>query len=660
MTRRRLLCPITLAVVVSPWAFASTSIYLSPDQLATAAPIVLEGTVEDVASGYDPVTKAVSTYVTLHVTAVHRGPPDLDRVVLREPGGRFAGLVHEVDAVPVFREGQRVLVFAEPGRDGALRSAGMFFGTFLLDGGTGRTPIRARREMSGRGTILRAPPDVMEDFPLPDLVSLVASTPERRPGEARPWRAVPPELDRIQWEEPLPGDTIVAAPTPQGGTPALAATPTSPTAVRPEFVSLTPSYPVRWEEVDASIAVTADLERGRNPLGDDDAAAAEISRAMAAWTNVPEARIALALGNSDARFTEANPRSPADAYPPTSVLLFGDPYDDLSDPISCGGTLAMGGYWRSTTPGRVVNNVTFYPARRLYVIFNRGFECFLGDPLNLAEIAAHELGHAIGLGHSAATGSIMRPFAYGDRGAVLGLDDRDAVHCLYPHTLTVTSPAGGETWSAGTVRPILWKSSAEAGPDPGTVDLDLSTDAGATWAPIARGEPNDGSFTWVVPNLPGGRGRIRVSRGAVAGPPPAPYPLRCSQDASNANFTILAGPGPAGTVPDGRSGAPLRVARSASGALVVSWGATCGRATNYALYEGSLDALRLGAWDPKPATCAAGADREATVASSPGARYFLATSLAGVVEGPLGADSSGRQRPVPPTVCGVRETTTCP
>jgi hypothetical protein len=307
-----------------------------------------------------------------------------------------------------------------------------------------------------------------------------------------------------------------------------------------------------------------------------------------------------------------------------------------------------------------VNHVAFYPIRRLYVIVNRRFECFLGDPKNLAEIATHELGHGLGFGHSSAPDSVLRSFAYGDRGAVLGADDRDAAHCVYPHTFTVILPNGEESWKGGAIRTIAWQSTSESGIDPGLVDLDYSTDGGHSWIPIASGAANDGSVPWVVPNTPTLRARVRVGRRTLAGPPPAPFPALCSQDASDRDFTILPGTGPVGTVPDGVTGPPLRVSRGVGGGISLSWGPSCGRAWDHAVYEGSLDALRAGTWDHQPVACSAGADLVASVPSSAGDRYYLVAPIAGRVEGSLGRGSSGALRPVSRSACGTRESATCP
>src|SRR5262249_14198375 len=118
---------IAITIVCAAPARGALSIYLPVEDLAARAPLVVEGTVERTASGLDETTGAVATYTTLRVEYVHRGPADLARLTLREPGGRKGDLVNVVDAVPVFEPGERVFLFLSAARDGALRVEGMFF-----------------------------------------------------------------------------------------------------------------------------------------------------------------------------------------------------------------------------------------------------------------------------------------------------------------------------------------------------------------------------------------------------------------------------------------------------------------------------------------------------------------------------------------------------
>ncbi len=622
---------------------AAVSVYLSPEGLARRSPLIVEGVVQRTASGLDPETGELATYITLQVDHVHRGPAQLRQVVLRELGGEMNGLANDVDAVPIYEPGERVLVFLEPGPRRALRTTGMFFGKFLLEdepmGGS-----RALRDLSGQGRIFLQPTATqVEEFPAGDIAAVVATVPrQRQPGRSPAWTAFPEEWDRLQWH----GVQVQA----------------SPDAPVQEFQPLSTVNPARWYQWDSDLPVAIDVETAGNPLGDAPAAVAEIVRALEVWTQAPDSRIFLQLGNGNADFVATHASSPGSASPGANIVLFDDPYDDIADPSGCGGVLAVGGYWRMSSPQKMVNNVLFKPETSLYVIFNNAFECFLGTPDNLAEVATHELGHGIGFGHSTVPDAIMRGNAYGNRGPRLGDDDHDLAHCHYPHTFDVIAPDGGEILAPASVQQIVWTATGEQGPNPGWVDIELSLDDGGSWSVLSAGEPNDGSMSWTVPGVTSAAARVRVIRHNLVIPTPAPYPGACSQAVSDAAFVIGSVAAPvAGTVPDGASSQPLEIVPAAAGDLTVTWGASCsGQEDGYALYEGSLQSLWSGVWDPLPIRCGAAMTRTETLTPAAGSRYYLVAPLAGVSEGGLGLSSAGTPRPAPTATCQALETAVCP
>src|SRR5688572_27275959 len=139
---------LLLTLTAAP-ARAALSLYVTPEELAASAPIVVRGEVLRTASGLDPERGTLRTYVTLEVSEVLRGAAEPGPLTLREAGGRFGTVVHEVDAVPVYAPGEQVLVFLEPAKDGALRTAHQFFGKFALDP---EHDTLLTRDLSGQGT----------------------------------------------------------------------------------------------------------------------------------------------------------------------------------------------------------------------------------------------------------------------------------------------------------------------------------------------------------------------------------------------------------------------------------------------------------------------------------------------------------------------------
>lgn len=95
--------------------------------------------------------------------------------------------------------------------------------------------------------------------------------------------------------------------------------------------------------------------------------------------------------------------------------------------------------------------------------------------------------------------------------------------------LVIGAPDGAETLSPGVATDIRW---VTVGGDVAEVDLDLSTDGGASWTPIAEGIANTGTHAWTVPGSTTDRGLVRVRSADDEG----------LFDESNASFRIAAAP----------------------------------------------------------------------------------------------------------------------
>src|SRR5207344_2262305 len=96
-------------------------------------------------------------------------------------------------------------------------------------------------------------------------------------------------------------------------------------------------------------------------------------------------------------------------------------------------------------------------------------------------------------------------------------------------SIRVVAPNAPAVWAAGTVRQITWTHNLGSY---GAVDIELSRDGGASWAPIASavqsGEPTVGAFQWTVTGPLTSNARIRVSGTSVA-----------ASDTSDAPFAIV-------------------------------------------------------------------------------------------------------------------------
>lgn len=203
--------------------------------------------------------------------------------------------------------------------------------------------------------------------------------------------------------------------------------------------------PFRWTQFDGNQTVGwKAVDTGIAGASFDEAAA--ITQALAAWSNDAGSRILLAYTGTVAYSANLGHYSN-----PTHAIIWDDPAGEIAGSFSCasGGTLAIGGAWYGGSGG-TVNGTSFRQASKGYVITQDGAGCWYAGAggKNGAEVLTHEIGHALGFGHSCGDQSscsnplenqaTMRARAHGDgRGAVLNDDDRAVARLVYP------APTGG-------------------------------------------------------------------------------------------------------------------------------------------------------------------------------------------------------------------------
>lgn len=93
--------------------------------------------------------------------------------------------------------------------------------------------------------------------------------------------------------------------------------------------------------------------------------------------------------------------------------------------------------------------------------------------------------------------------------------------------ITITSPNGGESLETGTTNTITWTSSNITQ----EIKLDLSTNGGMSWVSIDNQEPDNGSYSWAVPDESSTNCLVRISTLDDS-----------TNDVSNAAFEIFSHP----------------------------------------------------------------------------------------------------------------------
>lgn len=372
-----------------------------------------------VAASADPESDAIHTYVLLEPREILAGSLPAGELILREPGGSLPDRSERIYGVARYAVGDEVVVFVSQADDGTPRTTHMALGKFdVIVAGDG-TRVVERTLESGVALLDPQRGELIVD---PD--------PHRMPFETL--RQLVAEVD--QWmPEPrdLPADLFFPEPS---NIPGKESAP---------YTFLNTTTPARWFEPDSGTPVSFLID----PTGDVKIGAAgsraAVNAAMAAWNDVTTSSLILQDGG-----LLAEPAAYAGCSGSNRVV-FNDPFNEITDPSACGGTLAIGGYC-SYSDTRTVNGTTFRRIGVGKIMFNNGFQnCAGWTQCNLAEVATHELGHAIGLGHSTVSGATMRASAYFDgRCAALHSDDVAGVTFIYPAATPAATPTGTATRTA--------------------------------------------------------------------------------------------------------------------------------------------------------------------------------------------------------------------
>jgi fibronectin type III domain protein/matrixin len=229
------------------------------------------------------------------------------------------------------------------------------------------------------------------------------------------------------------------------------------------------SRPIRWFDFDSggSVSFTA-LSSGQPGLADG--GFSEIQTALAAWTNDSSSPINYLYGGTTA------------STDPDNNIVFNDPTGMIPGSYSCaaGGIVAVGGPDYSCTL-QVHNGLSFHPAVSALIITQDGISCIFagaGGVTLAQEMFAHELGHTLGLDHSAVAGALMNPTLHSPSiGATLSPDEIAAVTFLYG--TPVAPPAAPTNLLAGAVSSsqiqLLW---TDASTNEDTFRIEMNPGAG--------------------------------------------------------------------------------------------------------------------------------------------------------------------------------------
>jgi hypothetical protein len=403
---RSALVALVAGLLAGSAAGATVLVPMSDEALVASSDSIVVGRV-------GPITTAaleggrVVTRITLAVERALKGAEAGGSLVVTEDGGRIGRSALVVFGAPEYTTGERVLAFLRRRADGSLETNGLALGKYAVAPDAGGVPL-ARRTVPS-----------VDERPLAAFVGRIAAL-ARRGGPVHDGRAglavAPPVL-----ETATPAFTFLGAP------------------------------PKRWFDADCGDAITFSLGNVDSGYGDAVSRAA-VAQSAAAWTDVEGGSLTLLIGPDGS----PAPSVVGGAGDGRNVIQFEDPFSEVQDLVGCAGVLARGGFFATFDPNSIefsktVGDTTFGRIVEGDVTVNQGLsQCPGLDALALAEVVAHEIGHAIGFGHSSESPGETDPVLadalmffqiHGDgRGASVRQDDVGVMLAGYPESAVVTAP----------------------------------------------------------------------------------------------------------------------------------------------------------------------------------------------------------------------------
>ena len=404
------LSALCLIAVCSQVSRATTAVQPSDVELVVSARAIVTGEVMGISTAVQ--NGVVYSYIRLQIDEVLKGKGLPSEVVLKQLGGEAGDLGTLIYGMPHFETCKRVLLYLDTWNDGALRVHQWFLGKLdiRLDPSTDE-PIVVRDDEAGAqvrmhiGTVSTRLAFLSSYKNM--VAQLLADNAERA----------------IAFERETYGTSIMLA------EPSEFDNLNKRGQVTPQWVTINPPQPPRWFEADNNQAIPFYVNSSGAPAGVYD----DVAEALNTWNQATGAALRLTLAGETTSCGISN----SDGH---NSISFNNCDNYFSRTDGCSGILGTGGiirYLPSQT--KTINGQTFYKALEGKVSMNPNGLCNIVNRCDMQEVITHEIGHALGLGHSNDDTATMYAVVHFDnRCSYLLADDMEGIRFLYP-----SGPSGG-------------------------------------------------------------------------------------------------------------------------------------------------------------------------------------------------------------------------
>jgi hypothetical protein len=411
MHKRRLyilsLVGCLLVIACSQAAQATTAVVPRDDEMVVESRAIVTGRVIGLSTSVDANTELVYTYIRLEVNSVLKGSITTREIVLKELGGETRDRGTQIFGMPRFEAGQDVLVYLNTWPDGALRVHQGFLGKFNInrDPSTGR--VFVERQSEGNVVIIAG-----------------SGNNGTNRGELDAYTGMVNSLMETNRKKMLSFERNYYSDVPLLAQPTEFRSKESGGEMTPLWVLLNPTSPSRWFEPDSNQPVVFYV----NPTGAPSFLQAQddVQAAMDAWSN--------AGGSIRVTYGGATSGCGVQVADGVNTISFNNCDNYFAVSQSCSGLLAVSGIVRyMPNQTKTIGSITYGKAVESNMSFNPYGLCNFTNRCQIQEVLTHEMGHALGLGHSTDSTATMLAYAHFDnRCASVMPDDILGINTIYP------------------------------------------------------------------------------------------------------------------------------------------------------------------------------------------------------------------------------------